>query len=480
MRRHGAERVRRHVLRRCPRPAPAHGRAAGADGQPRSVGGPTGRVPVHRHRQLGGPHRSVGRRLAAGRRSDRPARSGRRRVAVGARRPPRPPRRARRRHLGVDGWPRAVRGGPGSSGPRRGRRAGAGQLADPPGPAHLPARDVRDDRAPGRRRLPHDDVAVALRPDPGAHRPSRAALRRAQPRDPRGSGARRRGHRRVVRERHDRRRARGRLTQKASGHENERFPARCRDQKRSGRVLRWRRPLPARDQRRSPPPRVLNPDVGWPARSGQTRCMSAPARSRSLPGIHGRRSAIVALSAAMLAWGTTGVAAKAVDMGGMALAAYRSSVGAVVLVSLVYLSGRRLTWAKVRMGIPGGVFLGLDLILFFSAVKLTTVANSTVIGALQPALVLLISGPLLGEKVVRGAARWAVVGLAGSALVVFGASGLPDWSAQGDSIAVLALLAWTAYFVATRLIRNRMEALEYAAVTAIVASLVAWPAAALF
>src|SRR5215207_2847967 len=111
--------------------------------------------------------------------------------------------------------------------------------------------------------------------------------------------------------------------------------------------------------------------------SGQTPYMSAPARSRSLPGIHGRRSAIIALSTAMLAWGTTGVAAKAVDMGGMALAAYRSSVGAVALVSLVYLSGRRLTWAKFRMGIPGGVFLGLDLILFFSAVKLTTVANAT-------------------------------------------------------------------------------------------------------
>jgi drug/metabolite transporter (DMT)-like permease len=147
---------------------------------------------------------------------------------------------------------------------------------------------------------------------------------------------------------------------------------------------------------------------------------------------------------------------------------------------MVYLSGRRLTWAKVRVSIPGGVFLGFDLILFFSAVKLTTVANATVIGALQPALVILISAPLLGERVARGASRWAVIGLAGSALVVFGASGLPDWSARGDGIAVLALFAWTGYFVASRLIRNRMEALEYAAITAIVASLVAWPAAALF
>jgi drug/metabolite transporter (DMT)-like permease len=208
--------------------------------------------------------------------------------------------------------------------------------------------------------------------------------------------------------------------------------------------------------------------------------MSVAAIRRSFPSVHGRRGAILALSTAMLAWGVTGVAAKAVDMGGMALAAYRSSVGAVALVSLVYLSGRRLTWAKVRVGVPGGIFLGFDLILFFSAVKLTTVANATVIGALQPALVILISAPLLGEKVARGASRWAVIGLAGSALVVFGASGLPDWSARGDGIAVLALFAWTGYFVASRLIRNRMEALEYAAITAIVASLVAWPAAVLF
>src|SRR4051794_22542406 len=205
--------------------------------------------------------------------------------------------------------------------------------------------------------------------------------------------------------------------------------------------------------------------------------MSVSTGRRSVFTVQGPRPALIALSAAMVAWGVTGVAAKAVDMGGMALAAYRSSVGALVLLSALYLSGRRLTWRAFRLGVPGGIFLGLDLTLFFSAVKLTTVANATVIGALQPALVILISAPLLGERVAKGATRWAVVGLAGSALVVFGAAGLPDWSAGGDGIAVLALFAWTGYFVASRLIRNRLEALEYAVVTAIVASLVAWPAA---
>src|SRR5215207_4719821 len=154
-----------------------------------------------------------------------------------------------------------------------------------------------------------------------------------------------------------------------------------------------------------------------------------------------RMHALLALSVAMVAWGASGVVAKDVDMEGMALAAYRTSVGAVVLVVALYVTGGRLTWAKVRTATPGGVFLGLDLVLFFSAVKLTTVANATVIGALQPALVILISGPLLHEKVAKGAATWAVVGLGGTLLVIFGAAGLPEWSAGGDLLAVLCLLA---------------------------------------
>jgi drug/metabolite transporter (DMT)-like permease len=164
----------------------------------------------------------------------------------------------------------------------------------------------------------------------------------------------------------------------------------------------------------------------------------------------------------------------------MALAAYRSSVGAVVLVAVVFLTGRRLHWEAIKAAAPGGLFLGLDLIFFFSAVKLTTVANATVIGALQPALVIFISGPLLHEKVAKGAVKWAMIGLAGTALVVFGAAGLPAWSPTGDLLAAFTLVWWTGYFIVTRLARERVGALEYSAVTAIVASLVAWPAAAAF
>jgi drug/metabolite transporter (DMT)-like permease len=214
--------------------------------------------------------------------------------------------------------------------------------------------------------------------------------------------------------------------------------------------------------------------------SGQHRAMAAPAKTAPTTPPARRTTALVQLSLAMLAWGVTGVVAKSVDMGGMALAAYRTAVGAVVLVLILHLSGRRLTWRAFRLGAIGGVLLGLDLVLFFSAVKLTTVANATVIAALQPALVILISGPLLHEKVVKGALPWALAGLGGTVVVIFGASGAPDWSVKGDLLAVLALLAWTGYFIATRMIRGQLGALEYSTVTAIVSALVAWPAAAVF
>lgn len=197
-----------------------------------------------------------------------------------------------------------------------------------------------------------------------------------------------------------------------------------------------------------------------------------------MPSDPGRRGpALVGLAAAMLAWGVSGVVAKSVDMGGMALAAYRTTVGAIVLLALLRASGRRLTWSALRTGAPGGVLFGLDIVLFFEAVRHTTVANATVIGALQPGLVVLISAPLLHEAVSRAAAGWALVGLVGTGLVVFGASGLPEWSLGGDLLAAVSLLAWTGYFVFSRMVRDRLGALEYATVSALVASAVAWPAA---
>jgi drug/metabolite transporter (DMT)-like permease len=190
-------------------------------------------------------------------------------------------------------------------------------------------------------------------------------------------------------------------------------------------------------------------------------------------------AAIVALSVAMMAWGLSGVVAKGAAMGPVALAAYRTAVATLMLAAILAVRRRRITRAMVWAALPGGIFMGLDLMLFFTAVKLTTVANATVIGALQPALMIFISGPLLHERVAPRAARWAGLCIVGTAIVVFGASGLPQWSLKGDGLAFLTLFAWTAYFISSRRARRQMDAMEYSAITAGVATLIAWPYAAL-
>jgi len=53
------------------------------------------------------------------------------------------------------------------------------------------------------------------------------------------------------------------------------------------------------------------------------------------------------------------------------------------------------------------------------------------------------------------------VAVAGTALVVLGASGTPGWSPLGDLVAVGNLFAFTAYFLASKQIRARAGTTEY-------------------
>jgi drug/metabolite transporter (DMT)-like permease len=111
--------------------------------------------------------------------------------------------------------------------------------------------------------------------------------------------------------------------------------------------------------------------------------------------------------------------------------------------------------------VVGGSLFGLHQILFFTAVKLTSVANVTIIGALQPILVLFVAGPLFGEPVPRRALGWAGLALLGTALVVLGATGASGASPRGDALAFVNLFAFTAYFLASKRIRARVGSWEY-------------------
>ena len=182
---------------------------------------------------------------------------------------------------------------------------------------------------------------------------------------------------------------------------------------------------------------------------------------------------------AMVSWGFGPVLIRLTAMPGLTLAVYRLWLGFLLMVPLWAAARRPLSWRVLRQSLPAGVMFGSNAALFFSAVKLTSVANATLIGALQPALVLLVAGRWFGERVGAREIIWTLVSIAGVALVVGGSAGTPTWSPLGDLLAVGALLTFTGYFLAAKQARARLDTVELMAGAMLVSALVATPVALL-
>jgi len=148
----------------------------------------------------------------------------------------------------------------------------------------------------------------------------------------------------------------------------------------------------------------------------------------------------------------------------------KSTSATVIGADVQYISRLALATPRIRREFDrpwaadcavGGTLFGLHQILYFNALKLTTVTNVNLIGALQPVLVLLIAGRLFQERVTAQALVWSTVALAGAATVIVGSTGAPTRSALGDLLAGVNLFAFTAYFLVSKRIRSRTGPWEY-------------------
>ncbi|MEY2451358.1 MAG: hypothetical protein QOD92_932 [Acidimicrobiaceae bacterium] len=188
----------------------------------------------------------------------------------------------------------------------------------------------------------------------------------------------------------------------------------------------------------------------------------------------------VAVLFAVSVWGGMAVVIRKVDqIDGLVVGFHRLWIGALATLVVFYATGRRLSLRSFRLSLLGGLAFGADIVLFFSALKNTTVANATVVGALQPALVLLVAGPMFGEVVTAAIITWSAVAIAGVVIVVYGSSGAHVWSITGDLLAIAALLAWTVYFIASKRVSGKISPFEYLTAMLVIGSLVVAPVALL-
>jgi drug/metabolite transporter (DMT)-like permease len=188
---------------------------------------------------------------------------------------------------------------------------------------------------------------------------------------------------------------------------------------------------------------------------------------------------VLAVCVAVVGWGFNNVIVKITSVPGLTFTFWRLWLGAGAMMVVLTLARRRLTRDVLVASAPGGLLLGVEMIFFFLALKQTSVADVTIIAALQPALTLLVAGPMFGEVVTGAEIAWTSLSLGGVALVAIGSSGTPAWSLRGDALAAVSLLAWTAYFVVTKRVRARIPTLEYLTAVMIVAALLATPVALL-
>ncbi len=206
--------------------------------------------------------------------------------------------------------------------------------------------------------------------------------------------------------------------------------------------------------------------------------MTGTATERGVTGAD--PSGLAAVTGAVTLMGIGSVVAKASDIAGPVLALHRAWLAAVLYVGVFLAMGNRISRASLRAAAPGGLAFGIQLAFFFSAIQLTTVANATMVIALQPVAILLFFSRRFGETVTRVELALSALALVGVGLVVFGSSGSPSWSPGGDLLAVGALASWTLYFVGSKQARRTLGAFEYQGVSLLFSSAVMVPVALLF
>lgn len=164
----------------------------------------------------------------------------------------------------------------------------------------------------------------------------------------------------------------------------------------------------------------------------------------------GSGSGFIAAAIAVTAWGGSGVVAKWISMGALAIVTYRFAFYAVIIGGLRTIRGHRLAMSAFRQSLLGGLLLGADVALFFTAIKLTSVVNATIVGSLQPLLLTAYGVRFLGERVQRRDLILGLVALVGVFVIVLSGSNSGDQNIWGDLAAVGALLCWSAYFVVAK------------------------------
>jgi drug/metabolite transporter (DMT)-like permease len=191
---------------------------------------------------------------------------------------------------------------------------------------------------------------------------------------------------------------------------------------------------------------------------------------------------VAAALTGVVLWGSLVILVKTgEETNGLVMGFHRIWVGALGVSVVALALGQFPDRTAFRTSVPGGLLFAADIVLFFSAIKLTTVANATIVGALQPVILLYVGARQFGERITRALIVLTVIAVSGAALVAIGsAEATGEWNPLGDFLALAALATWAGYFAASKQARQSLGTLEYLTAFLLIAMVVVAPVALVF
>lgn len=170
-----------------------------------------------------------------------------------------------------------------------------------------------------------------------------------------------------------------------------------------------------------------------------------------------RQLAPVALGAATLAvvaWSFGPIFVREVGASTPTVVFWRMWCAQPVMFAVAYITGGRMSMALLRRCVVPGALFAASLATSFASFQHTSIANATLIGALQPALILVVAPRMFGDRSSRSQIALATLAFVGMSIVVLGAGKTSGASWLGDLYALANLGLWTVYFIRVKRVRN--------------------------
>jgi len=159
---------------------------------------------------------------------------------------------------------------------------------------------------------------------------------------------------------------------------------------------------------------------------------------------------VIAAITAVAAWGIGPIFNKAMTVDTPAIVFYRMLIGAPMMIVVAYRTGGALTRDLMRKTALPGVLFGLSFLSGFASVKMTSIANATLITTVQPILVLFVAPKLFGERIRARQLMYSAFSMSGVLLVVLAAASTSGAKLSGDLMALLNVVIWTVYFILSK------------------------------